>query len=111
MTTSKDKIIEVLGQERRRRWSVEEKLAMVRESLDKVSRCGALAIDGSAQTARREGQPRRGGHEQHPQVLGWIRVPLRGRRKTTGNLRLGALQARPLVGRAHMAAVATVFAT
>ncbi|MCU7645756.1 MULTISPECIES: transposase [Pseudomonas] len=34
MTTSKDKIIEVLGQERRRRWSVEEKLAMVRESLE-----------------------------------------------------------------------------
>ncbi len=34
MTTSKDKTIEVLGQERRRRWSVEEKLAMVRESLE-----------------------------------------------------------------------------
>lgn len=34
MTTSKDKSIEVLGQERRRRWSVEEKLAMVRESLE-----------------------------------------------------------------------------
>jgi transposase len=33
MTTSKDRHIEVLGQERRRRWSVEEKLAMVRESL------------------------------------------------------------------------------
>ncbi len=33
MTTSKDKSIEVLGQERRRRWNVEEKLAMVRESL------------------------------------------------------------------------------
>lgn len=34
MTTSKDKSIEVLGQERRRRWSVEEKLTMVRESLE-----------------------------------------------------------------------------
>lgn len=34
MTTSKDRYIEVLGQERRRRWSVEEKLAMVRESLE-----------------------------------------------------------------------------
>ena len=34
MTTSKDKTIEVLGQERRRRWNVEEKLAMVRESLE-----------------------------------------------------------------------------
>ncbi len=34
MTTSKDRHIEVLGQERRRRWSVEEKLAMVRESLE-----------------------------------------------------------------------------
>lgn len=34
MTNSKDKTIEVLGQERRRRWSVEEKLAMVRESLE-----------------------------------------------------------------------------
>jgi transposase len=29
MTTSKDKTIEILGQERRRRWSTEEKLAMV----------------------------------------------------------------------------------
>lgn len=34
MTISKDGHIEVLGQERRRRWSVEEKLAMVRESLE-----------------------------------------------------------------------------
>jgi|TARA_Y100000813_G_scaffold115541_1_gene82732 transposase len=34
MTTSKDKTIEILGQERRRRWSTEEKLAMVRESLE-----------------------------------------------------------------------------
>src|SRR3546814_10381809 len=34
MTTSKDRHIEVLGQERRRRWSVEEKLTMVRESLE-----------------------------------------------------------------------------
>lgn len=34
MTTSKDKSIEVLGQDRRRRWSVEEKLIMVRESLE-----------------------------------------------------------------------------
>nr|WP_211287053.1 IS3 family transposase [Halopseudomonas oceani] len=34
MTTSKDKSIEILGQERRRRWSTEEKLAMVRESLE-----------------------------------------------------------------------------
>ena len=34
MTTSRDKTLEVLGQERRRRWSVEEKLAMVRESLE-----------------------------------------------------------------------------
>ncbi|WP_440466168.1 IS3 family transposase [Pseudomonas sp. YH-1] len=34
MTTSKDKSIEVLGQERRRRRGVEEKLAMVRESLE-----------------------------------------------------------------------------
>ncbi|AZE51345.1 Mobile element protein [Pseudomonas chlororaphis] len=34
MTNSKDKTIEILGQERRRRWSVEEKLAMVRESLE-----------------------------------------------------------------------------
>ncbi|GFM51895.1 hypothetical protein PSCICE_31620 [Pseudomonas cichorii] len=34
MTTSKDKSIEVLGRERRRRWSVEEKLTMVRESLE-----------------------------------------------------------------------------
>ncbi|ACO80532.1 Transposase IS3/IS911 [Azotobacter vinelandii CA] len=34
MTTSKDRHIEVLGQERRRRWSVEKKLTMVRESLE-----------------------------------------------------------------------------
>ena len=34
MTTSKDKTMEVLGQERRRRWSVEEKLAMAQESLE-----------------------------------------------------------------------------
>ena len=34
MTTSKEQTIEVLGQERRRRWSIEEKLAMVRESLE-----------------------------------------------------------------------------
>ncbi|TWI50433.1 transposase, partial [Pseudomonas duriflava] len=34
MTTNKDRHIEVLGQERRRRWSVEEKLIMVRESLE-----------------------------------------------------------------------------
>ncbi len=34
MTTSKDRHIEVLGQERRRRWSVEEKLTIVRESLE-----------------------------------------------------------------------------
>ncbi len=34
MTTSKDKSIEVFGEERRRRWSVEQKLAMVRESLE-----------------------------------------------------------------------------
>lgn len=34
MVTSKDKTIEVLGQERRRRWSIEEKLAMVREGLE-----------------------------------------------------------------------------
>ena len=34
MTTNKDKTIEILGQERRRRWSTEEKLAMVRESLE-----------------------------------------------------------------------------
>lgn len=34
MTTSKDRHIEVLGKERRRRWSVEEKLAMVREGLE-----------------------------------------------------------------------------
>jgi transposase len=34
MTTSKDKTIEILGQERRRRWSTEEKLAVVREIRD-----------------------------------------------------------------------------
>ncbi len=34
MTTRKDKTIKLLGQERRRRWSVEETLAMVRESLE-----------------------------------------------------------------------------
>lgn len=34
MTTSKDKTIEVLGQERHRRWGAEEKLAMVRERLE-----------------------------------------------------------------------------
>lgn len=34
MTISKDKTTEVLGQERRRRWSVEEKRIMVRESLE-----------------------------------------------------------------------------
>lgn len=34
MTTNKDRHIEILGQERRRRWSVEEKLTMVRESLE-----------------------------------------------------------------------------
>lgn len=34
MTTSKDRHIEMLGHERRRRWIVEEKLAMVRESLE-----------------------------------------------------------------------------
>ncbi len=34
MTTCKDRHIEVLGQERRRRWSLEQKLAMVRESLE-----------------------------------------------------------------------------
>jgi transposase len=34
MTTSKDRHIEVLDQQRRRRWSVEETLAMVRESLE-----------------------------------------------------------------------------
>jgi len=34
MTTSKDRHIEVLGQERRRRWSVEEKLTIVREGLE-----------------------------------------------------------------------------
>ncbi len=34
MTASKDKTIEVLGQERHLRWSVEEKLAMMRESLE-----------------------------------------------------------------------------
>jgi len=34
MTTSKDKSIEVLGRQRRRRWSVEEKLVMVHESLE-----------------------------------------------------------------------------
>lgn len=32
MTTSKDRHIEVLGREQRRRWSVEEKLTKVRES-------------------------------------------------------------------------------
>lgn len=34
MTTSKEQTIEVLGQERRRRWGIEEKLVMVRESLE-----------------------------------------------------------------------------
>ncbi|WP_222840269.1 IS3 family transposase [Pseudomonas arsenicoxydans] len=34
MTNSKDKSGELLGQERRRRWSPEQKLAMVRESLE-----------------------------------------------------------------------------
>lgn len=34
MTTTKTPPVEVLGQERRRRWSVEEKLSMVRESLE-----------------------------------------------------------------------------
>ena len=34
MTNSNDKSGELLGQERRRRWSPEQKLAMVRESLE-----------------------------------------------------------------------------
>ena len=34
MTISKDKTTEILDQERRRRWSVEEKRIMVRESLE-----------------------------------------------------------------------------
>lgn len=34
MTNSNDKSGELLGQERRRRWSHEQKLAMVRESLE-----------------------------------------------------------------------------
>ena len=34
MTTNKDRHIEILGQERRRRWSVEEKLTLVHESLE-----------------------------------------------------------------------------
>lgn len=34
MTNSNDKDGELLGQERRRRWSTDQKLAMVRESLE-----------------------------------------------------------------------------
>ncbi|MBK5414723.1 transposase [Pseudomonas sp. TH31] len=34
MTNSNDKSGELLGQERQRRWSLEQKLAMVRESLE-----------------------------------------------------------------------------
>ena len=34
MTNSNDKSGELLGQERRRRWSPEQKLTMVRESLE-----------------------------------------------------------------------------
>ncbi len=34
MTNSNDKGGELLGQERRRRWSTDQKLAMVRESLE-----------------------------------------------------------------------------
>jgi len=54
MTTSKDKTIEVLGQERRRRWSVEEKLAMVRESLEpgqsvSTVRAGEAVVPASEQ--------------------------------------------------------------
>lgn len=43
MTTSKDKSIEVLGQERRHCWSVEEKLAMVRESLEPEQSVSVMA--------------------------------------------------------------------
>ncbi len=34
MTNAKKSTLEVLGPERRRRWSIEEKLAMVRESFE-----------------------------------------------------------------------------
>ncbi|ACO78729.1 transposase IS3/IS911 [Azotobacter vinelandii CA] len=54
MTTSKDRHIEVLGQERRRRWSVEEKLAMVRESLASGQSVSVVA--------------RRNGHQSQPVV-------------------------------------------
>ncbi|BFO02768.1 hypothetical protein KNHN1_11460 [Pseudomonas guariconensis] len=61
MTTSKDKTIEVLGQERRRRWSVEEKLAMVRESLEPGQSVSVVArrngINPNLRISRSSGHP------------------------------------------------------
>lgn len=57
MTNSNDKSGELLGQERRRRWSPEQKLAMVRESLEPgqsvsvVGRRSSLGATASMPTA------------------------------------------------------------
>lgn len=43
MTNSNDKSMELLGQEWRRRWSTEQKLTMVRESLGPGQRVSVVA--------------------------------------------------------------------